>query len=192
MAQVRFLPSGQSVEVKAEQSLLSAALEAGVAIATACGGVANCTECKLEVIEGDANLSPMEYVEESKLGNVFHITRERLACQTQVLGPVTVQVLKEQLADKRVRARARALRRAKENLARKAAGANDDLRRRLALLNDDGGGADVQPLDPPRRRSRSPEGPPPSGRTQAEGEEGAARKPRRRRRRRARPKPATE
>ena len=151
MAQVRFLPSDELVEVQAEQSLLSAALEAGVAIATACGGVANCTECKVEVLEGEANLSPMDYVEESKLGNVFHITRERLACQTRVVGPVTVRVLKEQLADKRARARARALRRAKENLARKAAGANDDLRRRLALLNDDGGGAAVRPRAPARR-----------------------------------------
>ena len=77
MAQVRFLPSDKVVQVEDDQSLLSAALQADIPIATACGGVANCTECKLEVVEGADSLSEMEYIEESKLGNVFYITQDR-------------------------------------------------------------------------------------------------------------------
>lgn len=155
MPRVKFLPSETVVEVGDDQSLLSAALTAQIAIATACGGVANCTECKIEVLSGAEHLSTMEYIEESKLGNVFYLTHERLACQTRVCGPVTVRVLKEQLPDKRARARERALRRTRESQARRAARTSDDVRRRLALLNDDGDGDRDQRLV----RGRGPEAP---------------------------------
>jgi ferredoxin len=200
VAQVKFLPSETVVEVTDEQSLLSAALQADIAIATACGGVANCTECKVEVLQGAENLSDMEYIEESKLGNVFYITHERLACQTRVCGPVTVRVLKEQLADKRMRARTRALRRTKENLARKAGRQTEEVRRRLALLNDDGEGAEVEGRDArpspgprPPRAPRHPRAPGPetsAGAPQSSAESGGAvepPKPKSRRRRRRKP-----
>ena len=121
MPTVTYLPSGRTVEVESDQDLLTAALDADIAIATVCGGVASCTECKVKVVEGQDSLSTMEHAEEAQLGNVFFITKERLACQTRPCGPLVVEVLKEETADKRGKARERALRRSKENLARKAA-----------------------------------------------------------------------
>jgi hypothetical protein len=38
------------------------------------------------------NLSPQTFEELRLLGNVFHITKERLSCQTKLLGDVTLDI----------------------------------------------------------------------------------------------------
>jgi uncharacterized 2Fe-2S/4Fe-4S cluster protein (DUF4445 family) len=92
MPKVTFFPSGTSLEVEAGTTLLEASFRAEVKVQTTCGGKASCRLCVVRIKDGDSNISPMEFVEQSAMGNVFFITRERLACQTRVLGDVSVEV----------------------------------------------------------------------------------------------------
>jgi ferredoxin len=54
-----------------------------------CGGVGQCGTCVMEVVEGSQNLSPRTTAEEK------HLRKKpdtyRLACQTKVLGDVSVK-----------------------------------------------------------------------------------------------------
>lgn len=81
-------------EIASEGELLTqVALRAGVTIQQTCGGSPSCTDCVVKVVEGVENgLSPMESEEIALLGNVYFITKERLACQSVLKNDVTVKV----------------------------------------------------------------------------------------------------
>ena len=59
---------------------------------SSCGGHASCSDCVIKVRSGESNLTEPTFEEINLLGNVFHITKERLSCQTKVLGDVTIDV----------------------------------------------------------------------------------------------------
>lgn len=86
MPMVTFQPSGICVDVQEGTTILQSAETHGVQIRTTCGGKASCRECRVKILEGEDAISPMGLAEERVLGNVFFITRERLSCQTQVVG----------------------------------------------------------------------------------------------------------
>ena len=44
------------------------------------------------VKSGELNLTPQTFEELRLLGNVFHITKERLSCQTKITGDVTLDI----------------------------------------------------------------------------------------------------
>ncbi len=77
------LPDGEQKIIPVEEgdSLLEAIRRAGVFIRSSCGGHASCSECKVKVKSGADGLTPPPFEEIQLLGNVFHITQERLACQ---------------------------------------------------------------------------------------------------------------
>ena len=79
-------PSGQEFEIDEDKSILEALKEKGVYIKSSCGGVASCTDCRVKVIAGEDSLTTPPFEEVQLLGNVFHITKERLACQTKICG----------------------------------------------------------------------------------------------------------
>lgn len=119
MPKIRFLPRDIEIEVSADTSVLEAAKRAGVPIATVCGGKASCTECRIRVTAGEEHMTPIVFKEIEHLGNIFYITKERLACQTFCTsGTLTVEVVKEQIESKSERARRKALARSKENAQR--------------------------------------------------------------------------
>ncbi|MDY0061298.1 MAG: 2Fe-2S iron-sulfur cluster-binding protein [Myxococcota bacterium] len=120
MAQVRFLPANVEVEVGPGENLFQAATAAGVPIATVCGGLGACAGCRIRIVAGEENLTPITFREKDRLGNTYFITKERLACQTQVTGPAVVEVLQTEIRDKRERSRKRALDRTLENSQRRA------------------------------------------------------------------------
>jgi ferredoxin len=90
---VRFLPADVTVEVAAGTTLFDAGGRGGVGVDTACVGKGTCGLCRVKVIEGADGLSPYTEVEERHLGNLYRITKLRLACRTQVQGDVTVEVM---------------------------------------------------------------------------------------------------
>lgn len=65
---------------------------AGVAISTACVGKATCGLCRVKVVGGEDHLSAFNAAERKHLGNVYFITKQRLACQARVCGDVIVEV----------------------------------------------------------------------------------------------------
>jgi adenylate cyclase len=93
MPRVRFEPMGLEAECAPGESLFEVARRLGVPVATACVGNATCGLCRLKVVAGGENLSPINDAERKHLGNVYFITRQRLSCQARVLdGTVAVQV----------------------------------------------------------------------------------------------------
>ena len=87
-------------------SLLDAARQCGAPVHTLCNGIGACVQCKVQVVDQDACLSEPNVLEKDRLGNIFHLTHERLACQCSVLDSVTVIPIEPRLP-KRSRAKKR-------------------------------------------------------------------------------------
>jgi ferredoxin len=85
-------PSGEVLSLNGEETLLTQLKKAGKKIKSSCGGCATCSDCMIVVKSGEMNLSPQTFEELRLLGNVFHITKERLSCQTKVTGDVTLDI----------------------------------------------------------------------------------------------------
>ncbi len=92
MPKVTFLPDGSEVDVREGLSLFAAAIESDAEVESQCGGRGGCALCRVIIREGAENLSEMQWEEEAHLGNVFHVTHERLACQSRVKGDVVVEI----------------------------------------------------------------------------------------------------
>jgi ferredoxin len=92
MPKVTFVQNGQKTVVEAAdgQTILQIALDAGIAMEHACGGNGFCTTCMCKVQQGMENLSPRNDREEN-----MGVTEDpdRLSCQTEVRGDVTVEVI---------------------------------------------------------------------------------------------------
>ena len=91
MPKVRFLFNGQEQIVDAQEgdTILKIALDAGIPMEHACGGNGFCTTCMCKVREGMPNLSPRTDREEN-MGVLED--PDRLSCQSEVRGDVTVEV----------------------------------------------------------------------------------------------------
>jgi 2Fe-2S ferredoxin len=87
---VRFEPSGASVVVEPGTLLIDAARAAGMPVAQSCGGWAICSWCKMQVLAGGGNLSPIEGNEARLAARQSFAPNERASCQAEVFGDVTV------------------------------------------------------------------------------------------------------
>ncbi len=70
-------------------------------VQTLCNGIGACVQCKVRVLENPENLSDPQTLEKDKMGNIFHITGERLGCQAKVEGPVVIEPLPARLPKKK-------------------------------------------------------------------------------------------
>ncbi len=73
-------------------SLLDAANASGVDLRSYCGGNCSCGTCRVEILRGGGNLSPMLGTEAFVLGAEAVRRGDRLACQAQANGDVDVRV----------------------------------------------------------------------------------------------------
>lgn len=88
---VRFLPSGKSVRVPAGTTLLNAARQAELPVASACGEHQLCALCGLEIVEGLESLPP-EPDDEAHIKQLNRIDEKlRLSCQLEVVGDWVVR-----------------------------------------------------------------------------------------------------
>lgn len=94
MKKLTLRPSGEVIEVREGQNILDACREKGVYLKSSCGGHATCSDCVIKVVSGVDLITPPPFEELKLLGNVFHITKERLACQTCLTGDVTIDISK--------------------------------------------------------------------------------------------------
>ncbi|RLA65855.1 MAG: hypothetical protein DRQ88_04270 [Epsilonproteobacteria bacterium] len=92
MYKVILKPSNEVIEIDGTKNLLEALKEKGVYIKSSCGGVASCSDCIVKILSGEDNLEPPPFEEIKFLGNVFHITKERLACQTKINGDISIDI----------------------------------------------------------------------------------------------------
>ncbi|MEB3233288.1 MAG: 2Fe-2S iron-sulfur cluster-binding protein [Leptolyngbyaceae bacterium] len=94
MVNIRFENEDKIVVADQGANLRFKAMENGIDLYTFtgkmmnCGGYGQCGTCLVDILEGENNLSPRTPVEEKRLKK--RPSTYRLACQTQVNGPVTV------------------------------------------------------------------------------------------------------
>ena len=89
-AVVRCEPSGSELSVVHETNLLDAVIQIGLGLGQSCDGIALCGFCRVQVVEGFENLSPMGEEERKILAAQHSGDNERLACCAKISGPVTV------------------------------------------------------------------------------------------------------
>ena len=89
VATVRCEPSGREVSVVHDTNLLDAVLQTGLGLGQSCDGIALCGFCRVKVLDGNENLTPMADEERKVLATQRAGDDERLACCARVSGPVT-------------------------------------------------------------------------------------------------------
>lgn len=92
MPKVNVLPDNAVYDVKEGQNLLKVLLEQKVRIRSSCGGHGSCSDCVIKITSGKEHLSEITFEEKQLLGNVFFITKERLACQTKISGDIEIDI----------------------------------------------------------------------------------------------------
>jgi ferredoxin len=101
MPAVTFVGDGEPrrVEVAAGTSLFEAGARISAGIDTACVGKGTCGLCRVKIVDGAPHLTPYTDEERKHLGNVYHLTRVRLACRARLGdGEVSVQVVRKRRA----------------------------------------------------------------------------------------------
>jgi len=91
MALIHYLPDEIEIEANEGETILLAALRAGIAHAHLCGGSARCSTCRVIIIEGLENCGPRNAEEQSIAEMLRFDPRVRLACQTVVTGNVKLR-----------------------------------------------------------------------------------------------------
>ncbi len=92
--QVTFLPSNVPIRVPQGETLLRAAMAAGVHINASCGGDGVCGKCRVIVEAGTVESEPSERISKEDWARGY-----RLACKTQVFSDVQVRIPVESVVD---------------------------------------------------------------------------------------------
>ncbi|MCB2216591.1 ASKHA domain-containing protein [Desulfofustis glycolicus] len=94
---VTFLPHNRVVSVLEGESLIRAALQAGVHINASCGGEGVCAKCRVQVEKGSVSGGESDRFSDEETERGWH-----LACQSRIIGDVTVRVPVESAIDRTV------------------------------------------------------------------------------------------
>jgi uncharacterized 2Fe-2S/4Fe-4S cluster protein (DUF4445 family) len=84
---IKFLPHNKEVKVAAGETLIRAAMEAGVHINASCGGEGACGKCRILIESGELSGGITKRLRDDDIKKGY-----RLACQAIVSGDVTVRV----------------------------------------------------------------------------------------------------
>ncbi len=93
MPTIRILPEDALVEAADGETVLEAALRAGIALAHACGGHARCSTCRVDVKVGIDGCAPRTVAEQSLAERLGFVDTLRLACQTIAQTDLTIRRL---------------------------------------------------------------------------------------------------
>ena len=93
-ASVTFLPHNRTISVSPGETLIRAALQAGVHINASCGGGGVCGKCRIRLEEGAVAEGISERLSEEDIAQGY-----RLACLAKIEGDVTVRVPVESTID---------------------------------------------------------------------------------------------
>ncbi|MCB0394714.1 MAG: (2Fe-2S)-binding protein [Bdellovibrionales bacterium] len=99
---VKFLPTGQELEIKQNQSVLDLAHQNGIHIQSICKGVPSCAECRVQIKRGEHNVIPPSPAELSLIGTAQFVDNSRLACQLKCFGDIEVDLSEQIEKEKRV------------------------------------------------------------------------------------------
>ena len=82
------------VDVAPDSTLFEAGAKVSAGIDTSCVGKGTCGLCRVKIVAGAEHLNAFTDEERKHLGNVYHITKVRLACRCKVSGDVTIEVVR--------------------------------------------------------------------------------------------------
>lgn len=87
-------PQNIVLEISADQPVFAQLKNQGIELNSSCGGFGTCTDCVVKITKGLDHCSPPTYQEIKLLGNIFHLTQERLSCQLKIHGEVEMDITK--------------------------------------------------------------------------------------------------
>ena len=93
--EVDFEPIGKRVDVAAESNLLDAARQAGIGLASVCGGEGTCGRCRVTIMSGEVS-APVD-ADRRFLSQLELTAGQRLACRCHIHSDVKVHVPKASL-----------------------------------------------------------------------------------------------
>ncbi len=96
--------SATEVQAREGATVFDAGALAGAGIDTACVGKGTCGLCRVKVLRGAELLAPYTDEELRHLGNLYHLTKVRLACRARLIadeGEVEVAVVRKRPDRKR-------------------------------------------------------------------------------------------
>ncbi len=93
--EIDFEPIGKRVQVAADANLLDAARQAGIGLASVCGGEGTCGRCRVTIMAGDVS-APVD-ADRRYLSQLEISSGQRLACRCHVHSHVKVHVPKASL-----------------------------------------------------------------------------------------------
>ena len=97
MHTVRFVPHNKEISVPDGETLIRAALEAGVHVNASCGGEGVCGKCRVIIENGTVDGGISEKLTKADIENGY-----RLACRARVTGDLVVRVPVESSIDAKV------------------------------------------------------------------------------------------
>ena len=92
---------GLTIDAPAGMTILEASLQHGLDHRAACGGVARCTTCRVEILEGIENCPAMSEVEQEVLALGVFEPHVRLGCSVHPTGDVKIRLLVREHIDKK-------------------------------------------------------------------------------------------
>ena len=92
MPKITITPNQKIIEVPEGANLREELVKNNIYVKSTCGGVASCGLCVAVIKSGEDFLNEFTFEERQLLGNVFHITKERLSCQTIVSGDIEIDL----------------------------------------------------------------------------------------------------
>jgi adenylate cyclase len=91
MSKINCLPDQRSVEINKSDTVLDALLANGVEHINVCGGNAQCSTCRIMILEGGKNCSTPTSAEKALAKQLDFPVHVRLACQTKVTGDISIR-----------------------------------------------------------------------------------------------------
>lgn len=92
---LRFFPIDKEVEIRPTESVLKVAQNNDIHIKSVCKGVPSCSECRVQIKEGEYNLIPPNEKELSLIGTAHFVDQSRLSCQLYCFGDVTIDLTEQ-------------------------------------------------------------------------------------------------
>ena len=89
---IHICPQEITIDIVENKTLLEIFQDNNIYVKSSCGGFARCRDCLIKIIRGEENLNDPTFEEKQLLGNVFHMTKERLACQTKASATISVDL----------------------------------------------------------------------------------------------------
>lgn len=106
------MPKGTEYEIKSNQTILNLAQDNNIHIKSVCKGIPSCSECRVQIAEGEYNVMPPSQTELSLIGTAYFVDQSRLACQLRCFGDVVIDLSEQEekateaVSSKRPRGRA--------------------------------------------------------------------------------------